>query len=118
MLSVILFLVFSPKTEGISNNPCSSCHPFPNGAFDQYLDILEGDVQTQIPSSIDKEQIKTVSVIIENGGSSGIYDKISDDSLSLASQYGFFSVDSQAIVLGDMYLGKRSAVWHITGLSD
>ena len=118
MLSVILFLVFSPKTEGISNNPCSPCHPFPNGAFDQYLDILEGDVQTQIPSSIDKGQIKTVSVIIENGGSPGIYDKISGVSLSLASQYDFFSVDSQTIVLGDLYLGKKSAVWTITGLSD
>ena len=117
-LSVILFIVFSPKAEGISNNPCSPCHPFPNGAFDQYLDILESDVQTQIPSTIDREQIKTVSVIIENGGSPGDEDKISGVSLSLTSQYGFFSVDYQTYTIGDMYLGKRSAVWQITGLSD
>ena len=117
-LSVILFIVFSPKAEGISNNPCSPCHPSPNGAYDQFLDILENDVQTQIPSEIDKEQIKTVSVIIENGGSPGVYDIISDVALSLSSQYGFFSVDSKTHNLGEMGIGKRSAVWQITGLTD
>ncbi len=117
-LSVILFIVFSPKAEGISNNPCSPCHPSPNGAYDQFLDILENDVQTQIPSEIDTEQIKTVSLIIENGGSPGEYDMISDVSLSLSSQYGFFSVDSITHNLGEMAIGKRSAVWQITGLTD
>jgi len=117
-LSVILFIVFSPKAEGISNNPCSPCHPSPYGAYDQFLDILENDVQTQIPSEIDTEQIKTVSVIIENGGTPGEYDIISDVSLSLSSQYGFFSVDSITHNMGEMALGKRSAVWQITGLTD
>ena len=117
-LSVILFIVFSPKAEGISNNPCSPCHPSPYGAYDQFLDILENDVQTQIPSEIDTEQIKTVSVIIENGGTPGEYDIISDVSLSLSSQHGFFSVDSITHNMGEMALGKRSAVWQITGLTD
>ncbi len=117
-LSVILFIVFSPKAEGVSNNPCSPCHPFPNGAYDQYLDILENDVQTEIPSEIDKEQTKTVSVIIENGGSPGDYDIISSVSLSISSQHGFFSVDSKTQYLGEMSIGKRSAVWQITGFTD
>jgi hypothetical protein len=108
-LSVILFIVFSPKAEGISNNPCSPCHPFPNGDFDQYLDILEADSQTQIPSTLDIDETKTVIVIIENGGNAGIYDIISDVSLSLASEYGFFSVNSQTYNIGDVSLGKRSA---------
>lgn len=118
MLSVILFVVFSPKAEGISNNPCSPCHPFPNGAFDQYLDILEFDTQTQIPSSINKDENIIVSVAIENTGNPGIYQTISGVSLRLTSQHGFFSVDSETYSIGNMQLGKQKAIWQITGQLD
>jgi hypothetical protein len=118
LLSVILFIVFSPKAEGISNNPCSPCHPFPFGDYDQYLDILEADSQTQIPSTLNKEETKTISLIVENSGNPGIYDTISGVSLRLTSKYGFFSINSETYSVGDMQLGKKSAVWQITGVSD
>jgi len=118
VLSVILFVVLSTGAQGISNNPCSPCHPIPYGDFDQYLDILEIDSRTQIPTSINKDETLTISLAIENKGNPGIYETISSVSLQLNSKYDYFSVNSETYYIGDMPLGKEFAEWQITGRSD
>jgi cell division septation protein DedD len=117
--AVILFLILSPGTSGRSNNPCSSgpgCH---GSLYYQYLDILEGDIASQIPSAIEVEETKTVSVVVENSGNPGEYSMLSGVSVTLTSKNGHFSVDSPTTYnIGDLPLGKKTATFQITGISE
>jgi hypothetical protein len=96
-LAVFLFLTLSPGTWGRSNSPCSGgfgCH---GAQYSRYLDILEGDSATQITSAIEVGEIKTVSVVVENGGNPGAYSTMSEVSITLTSENGRFSVDSNVL---------------------
>jgi hypothetical protein len=113
----IILLLFSPfYTKGASTNPCGSCHI--GQVYSQYLDILEGNSENQIPSEIEIDETKTVSVIVENRGNPGTYPTISDVSLTLTSKYGHFSVDSSTYNIGELPLSKKTATWQITGVSE
>lgn len=115
-LAIILLLFFSFYAMGASNNPCGSCHS--GQVYSQYLDILEGNSENQIPSGIEINETKTVAVIVENRGNPGTYPTISDVSLTLISKYGHFSVDSSKYNIGELPLTKKTATWQITGVSE
>ncbi|TRO50366.1 hypothetical protein E2P63_06455 [Candidatus Bathyarchaeota archaeon] len=115
-LAIILLLFSSFYAMGASNNPCGSCHS--GQVYSQYLDILEGNSENQIPSGIEINETKTVSVIVENRGNPGTYPTISDVSLTLTSKYGHFSVYSSKYNIGELPLTKKSASWQITGVSE
>jgi hypothetical protein len=115
-LAVIFLLLLSPFTTGTSTNPCGSCHP--GKIYSQYLDIVEGDSATQIPSAIEVGDTQTVSVVVENSGNPGSYSTLSDVTVTLASKNGHFSVDSPTYNIGDLPLGKKTATWQITGVSE
>lgn len=114
---VIIFLVFlAPYTTGTSTNPCGTCHS--GIVYSQYLDILEGNSANQIPSAIEVEETKTVSVVVENSGNPGTYPMLSDVSVTLTSKNGHFSVNSPTYSIGDLPLGTKTATWQITGVSE
>ena len=114
---MIIFLVFlAPYTTGTSTNPCGSCHS--GKVYSQYLDILEGNSANQIPSAIEVEETKTVSVVVENSGNPGTYPMLSDVSVTLTSKNGHFSVNSPTYSIGDLPLGTKTATWQITGVSE
>jgi hypothetical protein len=115
-LSIILLLFSSFYTKGASNNPCGSCHS--GQVYSQYLDILEVNNENQIPSEIEINETKTVSVIVENRGTPGTYPTISDVSLTLTSKYNHFSVDASTYNIGELPLSKKTATWQITGVSE
>ena len=115
-LLVIFSLFLSSFTKSTSTNPCSSCHP--GKIYSQYLDILEGDNATQIPSAIEVGETQAVSVVVENSGDPGSYSTLSDGSVTLASKSGHFSVSSPTYNIGDLPLGKETATWQITGVSE
>lgn len=118
-LAVIFILFLSPGTSGRSSNPCSSgpgCH---GSQYYQYLDILEGDSASQIPSAIEVGEIKTVSVVVENSGNPGEYSMMTAVSVTLTSKNGHFSVDSPTTYnIGDLPLDKETATFQITGISE
>jgi len=113
---IILLLFLAPYTTGTSTNPCGSCHS--GKIYSQYLDILEGNSATQIPSAIEIEETKAVSVVVENSGNPGTYSTLSDVSVTLTSKNGCFSVNSSTYNIGDLPLGTITATWQITGVSE
>jgi cell division septation protein DedD len=115
-LMVIFLLFLSSCTKSTSTNPCGSCHP--GKIYSQYLDILEVDSATQIPSAIEIGETQAVSVVVENSGDPGSYSTLSDGSVTLASKSGHFSVSSPTYNIGDLPLGKKTATWQITGVSE
>jgi hypothetical protein len=115
-LMVIFLLFLSSFTKSTSTNPCGSCHP--GKIYSQYLDVLEGDSATQIPSAIEVGETQAVSVVVENSGDPGSYSTLSDCSVTLASKSGHFSVSSPTYNIGDLPLGKETATWQITGVSE
>ena len=114
-LVITLFLFLSPKTLGVSNNLCNSCH---QGSYYQYLDILEGNGANQIPSTLNVSETKTVSIIIENRVNSNKYATLSSVSVTLTSMYGRFVVNGPTYSIGDLPPGTKMASWQITGTSD
>ena len=114
-LVITLFLFLSPKTLGVSNNLCNSCH---QGSYYQYLDILEGNGANQIPATLNLSETKTVSILIENRVNGNKYATLSDVSVTLTSMYGHFVVTGSAYSIGDLPPGTKMATWQITGTSD
>jgi hypothetical protein len=118
-LAIIVILILSPGTFGISDNPCSrgpGCH---GSQFSQYLDILDGDSGSQLPSALGVGETKTVSVVVENSGNPGRYSTLSGVSVTLTSKNGYFSVNSpNTYNIGDLPLGKKTATFQITGASE
>jgi cell division septation protein DedD len=117
VLAVILFLILSSGTSGKSNNPCGNSPGCHGSLYYQYLDILEGD--SAIPSAIEVGETKTLSVVVENSGNTGRYSMLSGVSVTLTSKNGHFSVDSPSTYsIGDLPLGKETATFQITGISE
>lgn len=114
-LVVTLFLFLSPKTLGVSNNLCSSCH---QGSYYQYLDILEGNSANQIPTTLNVSETKTGSILIENRVNTNKYPTLSGVSVTLTSVYGHFVVNGPTYNIGDLPPGTKTATWQITGTSD
>jgi hypothetical protein len=115
-LAVIFFLFLSSFTNGVSTNPCGTCHP--GKIYSQYFDILKGNNATQIPLAIEVGETQAVSVVVENSGDPGSYSTMSDVSVTLASKNGHFSVNSPTYNIGDLPLGGETATWQITGVSE
>lgn len=108
-------MFLSPKTSGVSNNLCNSCH---QGSYYQYLDVLEGNSANQIPTTLSvSETTKPVSIIIENRVNSNKYATLSGVSVTLTSVYGHFSVSGPTYI-GELPPGTKTATWQITGTSD
>jgi hypothetical protein len=64
-------------------------------------------------------ETKTVSVVVENSGNTGRYSMLSGVSVTLTSKNGHFSVDSPSTYsIGDLPLGKETATFQITGISE
>ena len=114
-LVITLILFLSPKTLGVSNNICNSCH---QGSYYQYLDILEGNGANQIPALLNVIETKTVSILIENRVNSNKYETLSGVSVTLTSMYGHFVVNGPTYSIGDLPPGTKMATWQITGTSD
>jgi hypothetical protein len=112
LLTLILFL--SPLTTGKSVNPCSPCH----GSYYQYLDIAEEDSSNQIPTTLNVNQTKTVSVVIQNIVNTDRYSTLSGVVLTLSSAYGHFSISVPAYNVNDMPTGSDTATWQIRGISE
>jgi hypothetical protein len=114
-LAVILFLILSPGTSGRSNNLCSGpgCH---GSIYYQYLDILEED--SAISSTISLEEVKMVSVVVENSANTGLFTTLNNVYVTLSSQNGHFSVNVSRYDIGIMAIGEKTATWQITGVSD
>ena len=115
-LVVVVVLILSPESLGRSTNPCSrpGCH----SSYNQYLDILEGNSANQIPTAINVSETKSVSVVIENINNAPQYTSLSSVSVTLSSQNGHFSIKNPTYDIGDLPVGKGTATWQITGVSD
>jgi hypothetical protein len=113
LIVVSLSLLF-PDTSGASTNPCGSCHT----TYYQELDILEGENTNQIPTALNINETKTVSVAIKNSVNTETYSTISGVTITLSSMYNHFSVSSPTFSIDDMPPGQKSATWQITGTSD
>ena len=113
--SVLVLLAFlSSNTSGLSNNPCSSCHR----GYYQYLDLLEEDAINQIPTAINLNETKTVSITIQNLVNTQRYSTLSGVTVTLSSSHGYFSVSPQTVSIGTLPAGNKTATWQITGISD
>ena len=114
-LFVVLTIVFSPLSNGTSNNPCyCNIHP----GYTQYLNILPSDSNTQIPSSLSVNQTATISVTFQNDVPNySRYTTISGVYVSLTSAFGHFS-GGNSIFFGDLAPGTQTVSWQISGISD
>jgi hypothetical protein len=113
-LSLTLLLFLSPLTTGKSANPCSPCH----SSYSQYLDIAEENNANQIPTTLNVNETKTVSVVIQNIVNTDRYATLSGISVTLSSAYGHFSINAPTRNLGDLPAGAVTASWQITGVSE
>lgn len=118
VIIVILALIFSPHSNSVSNNPCSGtgCHGSRN--YYQYLDILEGDSQNQIPSALNLNETRTVKVVIQNDVNTATYAILTNVAVTLTSARGHFSVTNPTVTIGNLPPGTTIATWQITAISD
>ena len=59
---VVVVLLFAAPASTKSTNQCSSCH---GTTYSATLDILEGNAQNIIPTTIQVGQTQTVKVVLE-----------------------------------------------------
>jgi hypothetical protein len=114
LLITTLVLGLSPGLSGKSDNICSMCHD----SYYQYLDLLEGDSNNQIPTTIDIGETKTVSILIQNEIEASGYIELYDVAVELNSQSGHFSVSSPVYHLDYLLDEIAIATWEITGVSE
>lgn len=107
--------ILSPISLSISNEPCARCH---GSRYYQYLDILETDSQSQLPSAINLGETKTVKVVIQNDVNTGTYATLTSVSVTLTSAKGYFSVNTPTINIETLQSGTTTASWQITSISD
>ena len=81
------------------------------------LDILEGNAQNIIPTTVQVGQTQTVKVVIENSNNAPVYNQFAGVSLTLRSQNGHFTVSSPTYNVGTFATGTATATWQITGIS-
>ncbi len=110
---IIVASIFLSPALSTSTSQCNSCH----GGYNQYLDILEGNVANQLPTTLTVGQTATVTVIVENNVNTAIYTVLSSVSLTLSSQNGHFTVSAPTYNIGALQKGTAFATWQITGVS-
>lgn len=113
LLSVVVVLVavsaLFPPASSKSTNPCAECHP----QYAEYLDILEGSSQNQLPATIEVGGTKNVTVVMENIANIPKNTVLSSVSMTLRSQNGHFSVKTATNTLpglGLLQWGTTTAV--------
>jgi hypothetical protein len=110
LLAAILAACLFPSAVPKSDDQCARCH----GNYRQYLDIIEGDSENRIPSSIDNSQVLNVTVVIKNECNAAKYNTISSISASLVSVNGLFRTLANPVSLGSLNPGQtRLATWRI-----
>jgi hypothetical protein len=115
-LFVVFTIVFSPLSNSMSSNPCGACG---HGGYYQYLNVLVGDSNTQIPTMLNVSETKIVAVTIQNDvGTYLRYTSLSSVSVTLSSARGHFSVSVPTVFVGDLAPGTTTVSWQITGVSD
>jgi hypothetical protein len=112
VVGLLLSLAVAPVFS-ISANQCSSCHP----VYNQQLDLLEGNNQNSIPTSIEVGQTLTVKVALQNINNAQAYTEFSSVAATLRSQNNHFTVNSETYTISNMAIGTASATWQITGTS-
>ena len=114
-LFVVFTIVFSPLSNGTSNNPCSGCiHP----GYYQYLNVAVGATNSQIPTNLSVNQTATVAITIQNDVPDYTkYTTISSVVVTLTSVFGHFSGGS-SIFVGDLSPGTQTVSWQITAISE
>jgi len=115
VITVILVAILSPTSLSISNEPCARCH---GSRYYQYLDILETDSQSQLPSAINLGETKTVKVVIQNDVNTGTYATLTSVLVTLTSAKGHLSVNTPTINIETLQPGTTTASWQITSISD
>ncbi len=109
-VALLASLVFS-----LSSNQCSSCH---GSTYNQQLDILEGNSQNIIPSTIVVGQTTTVTVAIQNiNNAPPLFNQFLSVTVTLSSQNGHFSVSNPTFNIGTLGPTTATATWQITGIS-
>jgi hypothetical protein len=117
LITVILVLtvsLFIAPVLSISGNQCSSCH---GSTYSQNLDVLEGDSHNSIPSSIKVGQTLIVSVAVKNIVTASEFTDLTNVKVSLKSQSGHFSVNTETYTISNLPSGSAVATWQITGTS-
>ncbi len=117
MVAAVAFAValFATPVFSLSSNQCSSCH---GSTYNQQLDILEGNSQNILPSTIMVGQTASVAVAIQNiNNAPPLYNQFSSVTATLSSQSGHFSVSNPNFNIGKMPTGTSIATWQITGVS-
>ena len=110
LLAAILAACLFPSAIPKSGDQCVRCH----GNYRQYLDIVEGNPDNRIPSSIDSSQVLNVTVVIKNECNAGKYNTISSIWASLVSVNGLFRTLGNPVSLGSLNPGQtRLATWQI-----
>ncbi len=110
---ILLSLIVAPAGS-ISSNQCSFCH---GSAYSQQLDILEGNSQNIIPSTIQVGQTLTVTIMLENINNAPTYNQLSGVLATLAAKNNHFSVNEPTYNIGSLSTGTAAATWQITGTS-
>ena len=112
--ALMLALLASPVSS-ISNDLCSrpGCH----SNYHQQLDLLEGNSQNIIPTTLQVGQTATVTVAIENINNSPIYSLLTNTRVFLTSQNSHFSVNHASYTIGNLPTGTATATFQITGTS-
>ena len=112
-LAVVVALLAAPAFSA-STNQCSSCH---GTKYTQQLDIVEGNSQNKIPTTVQVGQTQTVTVAVSNINNAALNNQFTGVSLTLSSQNGHFTVASPTFNVGTLSTGTTTATWQITGTS-
>jgi hypothetical protein len=116
-LLVVAVVAVSPLTFSVSNDPCARCHSSRH-PYSQYLDILEGDTKNQVPTILNLNEPKTVTVVVQNLDDVDMFSTLTQVSLTLSSSFGHFKVSNPTYTITNMPVGTATATWQITGNSD
>jgi hypothetical protein len=112
-VAIVVSLLAAPVFS-VSSNQCSSCH---GSTYKMQLDILEGNTQNNIPTTIQVGQTVTVAVVVGNVNNAPRYNEFSSVTLTLSSQNGHFSVSKSTFNIGTLPTGTATANWQIMGIS-
>jgi hypothetical protein len=114
-LFVVFTIVFSPLSNSTSNNPCGGCI---HSGYYQYLNVVVGAANNQIPINLGVNQTATVAITIQNDVPDyPRYTTISSVYVTLTSVFGHFAGGS-SIFVGDFPPGTQTVSWQITATSE
>ncbi len=112
-VAVVVALLAAPAFS-VSTNQCNVCH---GTKYSQTLDIVEGNTQNKIPTSLQVGQTQTVTIAVSNINNAALNNQLSSVSVKLSSQNGHFSVGTPTFNVGTLSTGTATATWQITGVS-